>query len=228
MTTVEQLLTEIRDALNEDTAIAWPDTMLVRAINEANRDLARSTRHYKDTATIETLANVGEYDVPAEIISIEHLYFDTGDGRKIPLDARHYESMDAVWGQWQNRASTYPEFFTTVGYSPNLKIVLYPTPTAVGELSLITSRLPVELATAPVDPTETADVPTAWYDAIVDYVEAKALRRDRDPRWQEARQLYVEKRDNLINNPDYLGVNREMVPVPGVGYLPGWLTEFDY
>lgn len=227
MPTVNQLLTEIRDSLAEPIAAQWQDPMLVRWINEAGRDLARATRHLKDTATITTTANVSEYDVPDNVIAIEHAYYSPDGARQRPLTARHYEGMDAVWGEWQNQARSEPEFFTTMGYSPNLKIKLYPAPASGSKtVTLIVSRTPAEIAFAPIVPSATADVPAHWYDALVLYVEAKALRRDRDPRWSEARQLYTEVRDNLVNNPDYLAVNREVVPSAS-GYLPRWLTEFD-
>ena len=108
-----------------------------------------------------------------------------------------------------------------------LVVKLFPAPSTSATLSLVVSRLAAAIA-IPWNPSTVVETPTAWYDALVDYVEAKALRRDRDPRWQEARQLYVEKRDNLINNPDYLAVNREMLPSPrGGGYMDAWLVEYE-
>lgn len=227
MPTAGELVTQIRDMLDEPTAAQWTDDMLVRWINEAARDLGRATRYLKATDTIPLIAGTSEYALPTNLIAVEHAYYRPGDGRDIPLTPRHYEGMDQVWGQWQNQQSYMPNWFTVIGFSPSAVIKLYPAPNdSNAELSILYCRVPDELS-IPFDSSEDADVPHVWYDAIVDYVESKALRRDRDPRWQEAYQLYVEKRDGFIHNPDYLAENREIIPTPN-GYMPEWLALPEY
>lgn len=227
MVTVSTLLTLIRDRLDEPTAAQWTDDMLGRWINEGAKDLARSTRYLKGEATVAVTAGTGRYNLAATTIAVEHAYWTpTGDTRKMPLEPAHWESMDAVWGQWQNMTSAYPNFYTTMGFSPQAIIQIYPIPDVNGTLTLIVSKLWTEIA-IPVVGAATADVPELWYDAITDYVEMMALRRDRDPRWQESQAMYTAKRDGLIQNADFLTQNREVVPAPGTatGYLPQWLVD---
>lgn len=228
MPTATELLTQVRDMLDEPTAAQWTDDMLTRWINEAGRDLARATRHLKDSEDVVVTGGVSEYVLPNHIIAVEHCYFlpGNGDERQIPLMARHWEGMDQVWGSWQNRETSYPVFFTVIGYSPSATLKLYPTPAEDADLKLITARIPGELSIPSVG-GETADLPEIWYDAAVSYCEMKGLRRDRDERWQEAYQMYQEKRDGLTHNPDFLAVNREVVPTPGGQYMDRWLVEFD-
>jgi len=227
MVTASEMLTQVRDMLDEPTAAQWTDDMLARWINEAGRDLARSTRHLKGNATIPVVAGTSEYALPGTTIAVEHAYYAPGDGRQIPLLPRHYEGMDQVWGQWQNQQSYMPTWYTVIGFSPAAVIKLYPTPDSAASLSLIVSKIPAEL-TIPVVPAETVDAPALWYDAFVDYVEYKALRRDRDPRWQEALEAYNAKRDGLMHNPDFLATNREIVPTPQGTYIDAWLIEPDW
>lgn len=227
MPTASELITQVRDMLDEPSAGQWTDDMLARWINEATRDLARSTRYMKGSETVPVVAGTSEYLLATYVIAVEHAYYLPGDGRSIPLMPRHYEGMDAVWGQWQNQQSSYPQWFTVIGYSPQATLKLYPEPADAANLTLIVSRIPAEL-TVPVVPAEDADVPNVWYDAVVDYVEYKALRRDRDQRWQEALDAYNSKRDALMNNPDFLAINREMQPTPHGSYMPNWLVDPDW
>lgn len=228
MPTVTVLIAEVRDLLDEVIAVHWSDTQLRKWLNEANRDLARATRHLKDTVTIATVAGTYSYAVPSTVLAIELAWYrDVAGNRHIPLVARHLESMDDVRGyQWDLKGT--PQFFATQGFSPNLTLVVHPTPTVTGDsLVLHVARLPTAIDITGAGDASNVDTPTAWYDALADYCEFKALRRDRDPRWQEAYKLYQEKRDALINNPDYLAVNRELVADPVAGYLPRWLVAFD-
>lgn len=228
MPTATELLAEVRDIIDEPAAAQWTDAQLRKWINEANRDLARSTRHYKKSIEIETVAGTGSYTVDADVIAIEHAWFwDVGGDRRIPLTPRHMENMDAVRGYNWDREGT-PQFYSTMGTPPAMQIVVFPVPTlSTDKLNLLVAKLPTPMDVDGDDDDEDVDVIPAWYDALADYCEFKALRRDRDPRWQEAYGLYQEKRDGLINNPDYLPVSREMVPDPVGGYLPAWLVEFD-
>lgn len=226
MPTTDDLILQVRDILDESTPGQFSDAMLVRWLNEGGRDLARSTRHLKDKATIPTVAGSGTYALPESVVAVEHCYYhEAGSGRNFPLTPRHLENLDAVRGYDWTREGT-PMFFTTQGYTPNLTLTVYPVPSSsLDSWVLLTARLPVEID--PNAPSAEVDVPSAWYDALVDYCEFKALRRDRDQRWQEAYQFYTEKRDGLINNPDYHTANREMVADATAGYMPRWLVEFD-
>lgn len=223
MPTKPDLLMHVRDILDERVATTVQDDQLVRWLNLANRDLARSTQHYQGTSSITMISGTAEYTLASTILQVELAYYYDGSSYT-PLVARQYENMDQYWGDRQN-TSGRPALFTTWGYSPNMKIRFFPVPTSnTDTVSLLTRKLPADL---PSDNTTAVDVPTAWWDALVDYCEWYALRKDRDPRWQEARQEYMRKRDDLIVNGGSLAVNHEITPDPVRGWLPTWLVEFD-
>lgn len=227
MPTLLELETEVRNLLDEPTAAQWTQSALRTWLNEANRDIARVTRHYKSTDTVTMVSGTAEYTMDANIIAIEQAWYDDGS-RQLPLAPRHYENMDHVWGDQQNYQGAFPAFYTTWGYSPQLKLRLYPVPTSnTHTVKLLTVIYPTAMPLTGSDGTA-VDVPGAWYDALADYCMFRALQRDRDPRWQEYRQLYLEKRDDMLMLSDYDNVNREVVADPNVGYLPRWLVEFDY
>lgn len=224
MPTVQEFLTQIRDALDEPLQAQFTDDMLRRWLNEANRDLARSTHHYTGNYTVPAVSSVSTYTLSSDVLAVQHVWFD--DGRAIELTARHMEQLSPIMDGSHDRVGR-PVFYTTEGFSPSLTLRIYPTPvfSTPSNILLLCSRIPDDIPTSDAVSTP-VDVPSAWFDALSDYVEFKALRRDRDPRWQEAFQLYSDKRDGLIHNPDALPVFREVTPDPRAGFVPSWLAEF--
>ena len=228
MATFTQILQQVRDALDEQTAAQYTDNQLRRWVNRGLVDIARITRHMRDRATITTTSGVAEYTVPSNVLEIEGAYYLPGDGRYIPMQARQWEGMDAVWGQQQNQQGSTPELFTVWGYSPNLKVRIFPVPTITGAtISLMVIRTPTLLNETGTQDSSQLDMPDAWIDAMVHYCEYCALRKDRDPRWQEAFQLYQEVRDQLVVMGDYLNVAREMIYDPYTGNVPARLAGFN-
>lgn len=230
---VSEVLIRIREMLNETATIGgqWTQTQLRRLMNDGLGDIARVTNFLRDRLVITLTANVAEYSVAENVLTIDSAYYLPGDGRYIPLQARQWESMDVVWGQRQNQNSGgYPFLFTVWGFSPNLKIRFYPVPpTTSHTVSLMITRTPAKIDVAGSTDSSSIDFPEAWIDAIVAYVEYRALRADRDPRWQEAKGEYSEIRDTLMVMGDYLTVDRELImdPYTGAGGVPGWLADFD-
>lgn len=228
MPTVTELIAEIRAMLDEPNEAQWTQTNLRTWINEGNRDLARATRHLKATETIPTVAGTGTYNTSDSVIAIEHAYYEDVAGvRRIPLIPKHFENMDSVRGYNWDREGT-PQYFTTLGFNPSLQVSVFPVPTVEDDnLILMIAKLPAAIDLTGAGDASQVETAAIWYDALSDYCEFKGLRKDRDPRWQEAYELYKEKRDGLINNPDYLAVNRELIPDPIAGYQPEWLVSFD-
>lgn len=225
--TVATAVTTVRERLDEDTAAQWTDVSIRRWLDEGIRDIARRTRHYWDTDTIDTTADDGLYTVEDDVLHIKHVYF-TPDGdtsRDIPLEPRAYEAMDQVWWDRQDQSSGYPVYFTTYGYAPSLQIKLYPVPSVDGTLTLHVARLPAALDVT--SGTGNIDVPTGWLELAYDYCEYMALRKDRDPRWQEAYQMYESKIQDLIDMGEYINAPGEFTPAGPHGILPTWLTSWE-
>lgn len=222
-TTVATAVTALRERLDETTAAQWTDVQIRRWLNEAIRDVARRTRHYRDTDTIAVTADDGEYTVDSDVIHIYHAYFTPdGDSRMIPLDARAFEAMDSIWWDQQNQSGGYPAIWTTYGHSPSLVIKLFPVPSVDGTLTLHVSRLPAALDIT--SGTGNVDAPEAWLEVAYDYAEYMALRKDRDPRWQESFQMYEQKIQNMIEQQEYQNAPGEFVWAGG-GMYPSWLVD---
>jgi hypothetical protein len=226
--TVNNIVTAVRDRLDEATAGQWTNTQIKRWLNEALRDLARKTKHIKSTTTFTTTAGVAEYTAATNIIEIEHAYYAPGDGRQIPLIPRAWDGMNNIWGQQQNQSGGDPMMWTTWGVPPALKVRLYPVPSESSKtVTLYVTRLATAVTEDESSDTTTVDFPEAWVDLTKDFIEYCALRKDRDPRWQEAFQFYAQRVDDLIVNSDYMNAPMEMIADPLVagGVVPRWLAD---
>jgi hypothetical protein len=228
-TTTTELLMQIRDSLDEVTPAQWSQQSLRRWINDGMKDMARVTRHIRDRVVVTMVSGTAEYVLAENILEIELAYYLPGDGRYIPLQPRQYEGMDAIWGQQQNQQGGWPILYTVWGYSPNLKLRLYPVPPTNGHtVSLSVIRYPNLIPIDGSADSTVIDFPEAWSESLVQYAEARALRKDRDPRWQESMTRYNEIRDQLVVMGDYLNVPREVVMDPYVGAMPRWLVDPGY
>lgn len=222
--------TAIRDRLDEATAGQWGDAQLNRWINEGARELARRTRQLYDTATFTTTAGTAEYTAAANTLEIHQAYYAPGDGRQVPLIARAWEGMNNVWGQYRDQSGGDPAMFTVWGFSPNMKVRLFPVPpTSSKTVTLYVSRLPTDLATTGADST-VVDFPDAWIDCLYDFVAYQALLKDRDDRWKDYKGMFEQRADDMTMQADVLSVASEMIADPMVagGVVPRWLVDPGY
>lgn len=227
MATQGELITQIRNMLDEDNGRMWKDSMLRRWINDGAREICRKSEAVRATATIPTLAGVGEYTIAQNVVRVtDASWKPTSDTQQYPLTYRDRHSMDNVWYMDPDREGSYPMFFTTWGAPPDLTIRLFPVPSDGGAITLLYYSYPTDLATdTEADANSRVDIPAGWDDMIVDYVEYRALRRDRDPRWQEAYQLWATKLDDLSNAATRYSDQAGQVDWNG---NPHWLTMGEF
>lgn len=222
------VLTAVRDRLDEAAAGQWSDPQIRRWINEGAREMARRTFRLLDTTTISTVAGTGEYTLPSTTLRVFNAYYAPGDGRQVPLIARAWEGMNNVWGQYRDQQSGDPAMFTTWGFSPNLKLRLYPVPgTSSKTVTVYIARLPVDLATDGSAAASNVDFPDAWIDGIYDFATYQALFNDRDDRWKDMKALFEQRLDDMIVNGDDMAAVQDMVADPMVagGVVPRWLVD---
>lgn len=226
-TTQAALLADVRARLDEASAAFWTDEELLRWINEATRDIARRAEVLQTTATVTVVAGTNEYTLPTNVARIYRVnWIPDGSSTEYPLEYQDFNSMDSAGWTWTN-AQGYPAVFTLWGYTPSLKIVLYPSPSAAGEIKLWYYKYPTELATDGSALSSLVDIPNGWNDIVVSYCEAMALRKDANPRWEEARTLYendlAEMMDRSRRWTDQAGAMQS-----NGAWLPGWLWNPDY
>lgn len=226
--TLAQLVTDTRDRLDEVAATFWTDVQLRKWINDGTREVARRSETLLATKNIAVTAATQSYTGPTDCIRINRAeWIPTGQTTVYPLEYKDYNGMDAVWWTSQKITQGYPQFFTMWGFPPTLTITLYPTPSQNGTLKVYYYRQPADLSTTGSDDGTVVDVPEGWWDLIVHYAEFMALRRDRDPRWQEARGIFEDQLAHMIDITrrwsDQAGSFEQ-----GIAVLPSWLWAGDY
>lgn len=232
MATVNDILLRIRDDLDEAGVTGaggqWSDTALKRWMNAAARDLAVYTKKFETSVDIAVVAGTAEVTATATIIEINHVYFlPDGDQRAIPLRPTHFDAMDQVWGSWQNLSTGDPQLFAPYGYSPNLKIRLYPVPGRAGNLRVYHAKAPTAIVEDNATDNTTYDMPDVFTDAVVFYVCMRAARRDGHERWQDFMGWYMEKREQMAQQ-DHTSHTREIVHDYYAGGVPAHLAQWDY
>lgn len=232
MATQAQLLTQVRARLSEADPTYWSEPTLRRWINDVARDIARVTESIRAMDTIDVTADTGTYTfTPSQAsVRIHAVEFLPDDSDLIhPLTYRDRHTMSEVWGSYQATNGGYPVFWTSWG-APGIthQIQLYPVPSVDGTLNVYHYRYPEELSTeSSTDAAEEVEIPAGWEDALVDGVEAMALRQDRDPRWSEARQLYIEKVTMLSNAALRFTDQAGLVTTASGNLIPSWAYAGD-
>jgi len=220
MATLSDVRTDVRDHLDEATAAYWGNTELDRWINEATRDIARRAEVLQSVDNIDTVAGTQEYTMASNTLRVYRVEWIPSSSLIYPLEYRDFHSMDQVWWTQQETQEGFPYWYTMWGFPPNLKLIAYPTPSEVGVLRVRYYRLPTEAE----NDGDTLEVPQGWHDLISLWCEFTALRKDADPRWQEAKALYEERLGDMIDLTRRWTDQADSFQMQGLT-LPRWLYD---
>lgn len=226
--TQSALVLEIRENLDEDIGPGkWQDTHIRKWINEGMREIARRTETLLDKETINVVAGTDVYNLPADLIRVHRVdYTEGADNIVYPLDMVNLNSLDSFG--WGMRTTGRPVACAAWGTNP-MQITVFPKPDQTATITVWYYRLPVELATDGTAGSTPIDLPEGWTDVVKDYVEYRARRRDRDPMWQDAKGLYEDKVQDLIEQTrvfhDQVG---QMMPSSSGNMVPRHLWDPDW
>ena len=196
--TLLQGTTEARALLDEASpGSMWSDAQIHSWLNQATMDVARRAENLWQEDAISVTALQQIYPFPSDFLNCHRAEFLLGSGpQTYNVEYREINAMDEVWGVLHNLPQAWPQYFTIRGNTTNgLFLFLYPAPGATGTLTVYYYRQ----AKAAVNSSDLLDVQPGWEDIVFDYAVYKALRAAKDPRWQEAFQLYEGKLQQLID-----------------------------
>jgi hypothetical protein len=229
--TLAEYLRRSRSVLDEPATRFWTDAELTDWINDGARDLARKA---EDLITYDTSIavspNVATYPLPSDVIRVHRIEFVPASSlQTYPVRASSQDEMDMIWGVNQTNPSSYPSYFVTRGYpggagTSAFLVQLYPVPGQPGTLNLYYYKTPRRLLSTEI--TLTIDLPEGWDDVVIQYVEWRALRKTKDPRWAEAKQLYDENIDYLINITRFYHDQEQVMTTASRTTQPTWLTSW--
>lgn len=222
-----ELLTDVRERLDESTGHMWQDSEIRRWINQGARDIARKTETLLTTEEVAGVVGTASYVMPADIIRVHRVEWITdSEDQTFPLEYRDYNNADGVWWTQQNQTEGVPFMFTMWGFPPSLQLIIYPVPSDVGTIKIFYYRLSAELDLDGTDSGVVVEIPEGWDDVIADYAEFKALRKDRDPTWQEAKALYDEHVLDL-NTTTRRWIDEAGMITTENSFVPAWLYSTD-
>jgi hypothetical protein len=211
--TVANIRQVVRDRLEESSARFWGDAQLTRALYEGAQWIARKGEVLQETAYINIVPSQAKYPLPFDGIRVHRATF-TPIGTNVqvyPLKPSTLYEADAVWGTFQQQQSSYPQLFVVWGFPPGIAantvapnastnaywaIQIFPVPAQPGTLTVNYYRQPKALTGSDNDVLE---IPAGWEDILVSYCEYVALRIDKDPYWQSAKQEFEEKLEDMID-----------------------------
>jgi len=180
--TLTEALAEIRDDIDEQTAVHWTEAQLIRYMNRGIEKTATMSECLRDEVTKAIVAGTYEYTMSGmdnDIIRFTTSKFvRTGDTTEYPL--RYYDllhGMHEFGSSWQQVSGT-PQAFTTWNNPPSLKIKLFPVPAEDGTLTIYYYRKPTLHATNGDDNGENIDLPPGWEAAAVCYARYRAFKFD--------------------------------------------------
>lgn len=218
--------TRVRDLLDEASAQFWSDTQLTRWLNESCTDAQRRVEWKERTASLSV--NIGNQDFPApdDTMRIHKIEFNpspqAGNNQNTyTLEYRGYMEMDQIWGINQQWPATYPLYYTLWGNPGigSLKIKTFPVSAQAG--IMFVHYYPM-IVPATLD-TDSLDIAQGYDDMTLDYCMYRALRKDADPRWQEAKADY-EAKLTALNDTSRTYQDQSGTFTTGQQALPQWLT----
>lgn len=225
--TLAQAVEQMRNGRLDDVR-AFSDLQLQKWLQEGARDIARKAECLQDTADIAATASTQRYTAPIDAVRIYRCeWIPTGEDVNYPLEYRDFNTLDDVWWTQQTITEGTPVWYTFWGYPPGLELVVYPTPSTAGTFRVYYYRFPanaVTSETAADNEANTLDVVSGWEDVCYDYAEYRALRRDANPRWQEAKALYDEHIQELAITAIRWSDQAGMISV-GSSMVPQWLYD---
>ncbi|MGI0134704.1 MAG: DUF6682 family protein [Candidatus Micrarchaeaceae archaeon] len=188
-------------------------------INAACRDIARRAECLQSLQQLPVIEGTQKYILPSELVRVHRMEFNpTGQQNIYPLEARGLMEMDQIWGINQTNIFNYPCYYALWQNPPTLQAILYPVPSTSGSLNCYYYRLPTPVSL----PSDNLDIPEGWEDMVYMYVEYVAMRKDMNPAWQSAKEIYEEQMMQLIDRTQSFHDQSGMITT-GTSMVPDWL-----
>lgn len=225
MTTQAEFIRKTRVRLDESTARQWDDRDIREWINEGSRDIARRTEALEDRESITIVVGTAEYSLPDSTIRVHRVECTPTGADTTNMEYVDIKDMDSFGWRQRTMRQDRPYVYSIWGSGRALKLITFPVPAIAGSLTVWFYRLPTSLSETTLDDAgEEVEVPPAWDDILLDYIEYRAMRKDRDPRWQEAKAIYDENSASMYDNTRRW-VDQGGMVLPNSSHLPIWLTE---
>lgn len=171
-TRIDEILIKVRDVLSDPQGDRWSDERLIRAIDEAQKDIALKAKLFKGSATGTIVSGTSEYSTPSDCATV--LRVSVNNERVLETT---FDELDDTKGAWENDTGALVQ--SVVFDKTNAdKFLFYPIPTDPTYTSYSIRYLKI-----PTTVSKTSDslgIPQVFDKAIKHFVVGSALRDDID------------------------------------------------
>lgn len=105
MILTSDVLTAARDVLADVDKTRWPDTTLIRILNEGIANFTITTKHAKSRLYLSLETNIGKYDISDYAINIERVMY-----LNRVLEAKSTTEMDKINLYWEDEIAAEPRY----------------------------------------------------------------------------------------------------------------------
>lgn len=128
MSRIQDILTNVRDILDDQSKTRWSDEKLIRILNSGIKDFVLNTECLKDRLFLQLAINTATYDLSNYVLKFNRVQF-----MESVIESRTHTEMDKLSATWQT--DTGPEVkYVVFDTLKEGSIRVYPIPTAGDEV----------------------------------------------------------------------------------------------
>jgi hypothetical protein len=179
-----QIKNRVKRQFGDVSGAQLTDADIVDWINEAQREIYTKNNLGMTVGTVPTIIGTNEYSPPANLMRLFSVKYDGGVLAELSL-----QDIDNVYPNYdKNLDRGTPSHYWT--YAD--KIILYPVPDAVKNLTIRYNRFPVDIA---ADDTIPLDLDLKYHNRVLDYCYAQSAQLDGD---MQSYTLYIQKFEGKV------------------------------
>lgn len=158
------VITRVRGIVGDTNSLQFTDTQLLDWINEGIRECATLNNLLQKSATSSSVIGTSEYVLPTDILKMHSIKYDG-----VKLDILTLQQFDDRVSDADGASGTPLMCYIWAG-----KIVFFPTPSAVGTITVDYIYTPTPITDADTE----IGLPSSYHQRIVDYVLAQIAQQD--------------------------------------------------
>lgn len=188
-TTASSIIRRATNILMDETSVRWPAQELVRALNDAQREVIIARPDAINKTATATLAAGSRQNLdamtltpaPSKLIEITRNMAATSAKKAVRLVARNI--LDSQTPGWHSLAGTVDILHYMFDARDPKTFYVYPPALATAQLEIMYSGLPTDIAEPAAgatysDVTGNLSVPDIYGNAVLDYVLYRAFSKD--------------------------------------------------
>ena len=185
---VSEVIANVKRQFGDESGAQITDADIIRWINDGQLELNKKSKVIKTIATTTSVAGQNKYDLPGvKILEVERLQY-----KNTAIEYRTFQQVQETIFDDVADVSTLSADIPTCWYDYGDSIYFFPVPSTNGvTITLFCVTYPTTVSST----TDALSLPDVFYDALVQYIMAKAYEMDDD--WTAAGNKLTQLENNL-------------------------------